>query len=82
MKIVAPPNVQIILINSSWYMEYGFITDDNFGCKMFIIFKAWQKVTVKCAANLFALGSYMLHYLVRITFKFLLFLQNCMHFCV
>jgi hypothetical protein len=65
-------------------MECGIITEDNFGCKKFIIFKSWKKVTVKCVANFFfVLGSYTLQQLVHITFKFKTFLQKfCAPVCV
>jgi hypothetical protein len=39
-------------------MECDFIAEDNFGCEKFI-FKSWKKVTAKCVANFFVLGSYV-----------------------
>jgi hypothetical protein len=44
--------------------------------------REWKKVRVKCIANFFVLGSYMLQQLALITLKCQTFPQNFVHCCV
>jgi hypothetical protein len=83
MRIVAPPNSQVMLVNISQYMECDFITEDNFGCKNFVVFKSWKKVRAKCVVNFSVLGSYMLQQLVLKIWNFKRFsAEFCALLCV
>jgi hypothetical protein len=51
-------------------MECGLITEDSFGCKIFVHLMSSKEVTAEHAGNFFVLGSYMLQQLAPVSFKF------------